>query len=124
MPIAAALETREDVLGILAILVGNVSSLVPPPPSPLRALGVVVPHTSAAAAAVLFRVLFGTRNGAVLGGTAQVALFAADVARDSSQILRREVFQAVRKSVPRPAAAQTPQALRVSPEPPLFCTVP
>lgn len=120
MPIAAALETREDVLGILAILVGNVSSLVPPPPSPLRALGVVVPHTSAAAAAVLFRVLFGTRNGAVLGGTAQVALFAADVARDSSQILRREVFQAVRKSVPRPAAAQTPQALRVSPEPPLF----
>lgn len=124
MPIAAALETREDVLGILAILVGNVSSLVSPPPSPLRALGVVVPHTSAAAAAVLFRVLFGTRNGAVLGGTAQVALFAADVARDSSQILRREVFQAVRKSVPRPAAAQTPQALRVSPEPPLFCTVP
>ena len=124
MPIAAALETREDVLGILAILVGNVSPLVPPPPSPLRALGVVVPHTSAAAAAVLFRVLFGTRNGAVLGGTAQVALFAADVARDSSQILRREVFQAVRKSVPRPAAAQTPQALRVSPEPPLFCTVP
>jgi hypothetical protein len=124
VPIAAALETREDVLGILAILVGNVSSLVPPPPSPLRALGVVVPHTSAAAAAVLFRVLFGTRNGAVLGGTAQVALFAADVARDSSQILRREVFQAVRKSVPRPAAAQTPQALRVSPEPPLFCTVP
>lgn len=83
-----------------------------------------MPHTSAAAAAVLFRVLFGTRNGAVLGGTAQVALFAADVARDSSQILRREVFQAVRKSVPRPAAAQTPQALRVSPEPPLFCTVP
>lgn len=124
MPIAAALETREDVLGILGILVGNVSSLVSPPPSPLRALGVVVPHTSAAAAAVLFRVLFGTRNGAVLGGTAQVALFAADVARDSSQILRREVFQAVRKSVPRPAAAQTPQALRVSPEPPLFCTVP
>ena len=120
MPIAAALETREDVLGLLGILVGNVSSLVPPPPSPLRALGVVVPHTSAAAAAVLFRVLFGTRNGAVLGGTAQVALFAADVARDSSQILRREVFQAVRKSVPRPAAAQTPQALRVSPEPPLF----
>lgn len=105
-------------------MVGNVSSLVSPPPSPLRALGVVVPHTSAAAAAVLFRVLFGTRNGAVLGGTAQVALFAADVARDSSQILRREVFQAVRKSVPRPAAAQTPQALRVSPEPPLFCTVP
>lgn len=124
MPIAAALETREDVLGILAILVGNVSSLVSPPPSPLRALGVVVPHTSAAAAAVLFRVLFGTRNGAVLGGTAQVALFAADVARDSSQILRREVFQAVRKSVPRPAAAQTPQALLVSPEPPLYCTVP
>jgi len=124
VPIAAALETREDVLGILAILVGNVSSLVSPPPSPLRALGVVVPHTSAAAAAVLFRVLFGTRNGAVLGGTAQVALFAADVARDSSQILRREVFQAVRTSVPRPAAAQTPQALRVSPEPPLFCTVP